>query len=239
MAAELPLDELSTIFARLNSMLLTEQTVDSAVIMLADAAKLTIPEAVGAGTTTIDDAGHQMSTGSTDHVVREADELQYSSGEGPCLSAWASSKAMRIDDVDTDPRWPQWSNLVGHLPIRSVLSVPLIQDDAALGAMKIYSASSYAFTDETQRLLTLLAGPAAALLSHIQSHDLPTQLTETLQTAMASRDTINVAKGIIMSQHELSSDDAMRHLIRTARRQNQTLFESADQIIAAGRREDR
>lgn len=199
MATELPLSELSIIFARVKSMLLTEGTVTAAIDLLAEAAKTTIPAAIGAGVTVITDSGGKDSAGSTDHVVREADDLQYATGQGPCLSAWAARKPMRIDDVDTDPRWLRWSEAVSALPIRSVVSVPMVHEDRAVGALKVYSARSQAFTGETERLLTLFAGPAATLLAHVQTESLPAQLSQTLQDSLASRDAINIGRGILMS----------------------------------------
>ncbi|WP_209323688.1 GAF and ANTAR domain-containing protein [Brevibacterium renqingii] len=233
---DLPLDELSTLFARMNSMLLDERTVDNAVVLLSEAAQAAIPRALGAGTTVLDPVGRPVSTGSTDAVVAEADEQQYTTGEGPCLSAWAEQKPMLIDDAESDDRWPRWSKAVSHLPIRSVLSVPLIHGEEAIGAIKVYSASAGAFGDETVRLLGLFEGPASALLAHVQSTDLPARLSDSLQSALTSRDTINMAKGVLMAEHALDADTAMTRLIGLAREGRQSLLACAQGIVASTQR---
>lgn len=234
METELPLDELSLVFARVRGMLLTEETVQHAVELLAQAAKTTVPGAIGAGVTVISEAGDQESTGSTDRVVREADDLQYVTGEGPCLSAWASGKIVHLEDVQSDLRWPRWSAAVVGLPVQSVVSVPLRHHDRAVGALKVYSAASKTFTDETERLLTLFAGPAAALLAHVQTKELPVQLSETMRQAIESRDTINIGKGVLMAQHGLDADAATTHLIQLARDERLTVLATAERIITSG-----
>lgn len=233
MATELPLDELSLVFARVNGMLLSEETVQHAVELLAQAAKNTVPGAIGAGVTVISAAGSKESAGSTDRVVREADDLQYATGEGPCLSAWASRKNVTVEDVQADPRWPAWAAAVVGLPVRAVMSTPLLHHDNALGALKVYSAASHTFTAETERLLTMFAGPAAALLAHVQTKDLPVQLSESIQTAMGSRDTINIGKGVLMSRHGIGKDEATMQMLEIARAERTTLLEAAEIIIAS------
>lgn len=231
MATDLPLDDLSLVFARVRGLLLTEETAGNAVELLAQAAKTTIPSAIGAGVTVISSTGDRASAGSTDPVVREADALQYKTGEGPCLTAYASRKKVRVEDIHSDLRWPSWSQAVAALPVRSVVSVPLMHRDHVVGALKVYSATARTFTHETGRLLTLFAGPAAALLAHVQSKDLPVQLNETLQQAIGSRDTINISKGVLIAQQGLDEPSAMRHLIERARTQGVSMREVADEIV--------
>ena len=238
MATELPLDELSLVFARVNGMLLSEETVEHAVELLAQAAKNTVPCAIGAGVSLISNMGRKESAGSTDRVVREADDRQYTIGEGPCLSAGASRMVVNVDEVQSDPRWPKWSSAVGRLPIRSVLSTPLQHQQSVVGAMKVYSATDHAFTSETERLLTMFAGPAAALLAHVQTKDLPMKLSESISNAMSQRDMINIAKGVLMAQHGFDKDAATARLIQVARAERVTMGETARRIMAASQRQD-
>lgn len=233
MVTEIPLDELSQAFARVNGMLLSEETVDHAVELLAQAAKTTVPGAIGAGVTVISASGDKQSAGSTDRVVREADVLQYETGQGPCLTAWGSQKIINVGDVGSDRRWPQWTAAVGELPIRSVVSAPMLHRETAVGVLKVYSAGRDAFTDETQRLVTMFAGPAVALLAHVQTKDLPVQLSESVQRAMASRDTINIGKGVLMAEQGLDHDQATRQMLQYARTEGVTLLAAAEVVIAS------
>lgn len=238
MTTETPRDEPSLVFARVNGMLLSEETVEDAVGLLARAAKNIVPRAIGAGVSVISSAGRGVSAGSSDSVVREADDLQYSTGEGPCLSAWASQVTVNVNDVRSDRRWPDWSAAVVGLPVRSVLSTPLEHRATIVGAMKVYSSAEQAFTLESARLLTMFAGPAAALLAQLQTSDFPVRRGGSITDAMRQRDMINIAKGILMNQRGIDKNAAASSLIQVARSEGVTVRETAERIIAAGRPQD-
>src|SRR5919107_635881 len=69
MAQQLPLDELSTVIARIQGLLLTEEKVNSAVRLLAQAAKESVPGTIGAGVSLLDSRGRRTSSGYTDKIV--------------------------------------------------------------------------------------------------------------------------------------------------------------------------
>lgn len=232
MAHDLPLDELSGVFARIRGLLLTEETVNDAVAVLASAAKESIPNTLGAGITLIDPAGEQTSTGSTDGIVRRLDEAQYELGEGPCLSDREAMRTMRIDDTLTDERWPRWTAAVADLPVRSTLSTPLLHAGTAIGAIKLYSSMPGAFTDETRRLLEMFAVPAAALLGNVQTDDLPRRLSDDLRSSLHTRDTVALAKGILMERNGMDTDEATAFLISTSRSSGNTLHAVAQDLVA-------
>jgi len=59
MPADLPLAELSAVFARMSGLLLSEETVSTAVRLVTSLAADTIPGTAGAGVTLIDEAGRK------------------------------------------------------------------------------------------------------------------------------------------------------------------------------------
>jgi PAS domain S-box-containing protein len=75
-----------------------------------------------------------------------------------------SGELQRSDDLDTDPR-------VGHaayreLGIRSLLAVPLKDEQRTLGALKVVSTAPHAFSDRDAKALRLLGGFMGAALAH-------------------------------------------------------------------------
>ncbi|WP_162149416.1 GAF domain-containing protein [Arthrobacter sp. Br18] len=179
MAIQSSLNEIEVVFGRVKGLLLTAETVQHAVTVLAEAAKEVIPGAIGAGVTLVRD-GRRTSAGATDALVSQADDMQYELGEGPCLTAFATGKPVRIDDTRIDPRWRKWNDAVSQGPVRSCMSVPLLRRQERLGAMKVYSADPSAFDDAAEALLLRLAAPAAALLGHVQTTETPQQITNEL-----------------------------------------------------------
>src|SRR2546421_139395 len=106
-SATLPLtDELAAVFARMTGLLLNEETVAAALGLVSSLAQETVPGSSGAGVSIIDEH-HRRSSGSTDERVLQADDLQYELGEGPCLTAAAERRLIRIDDLSVDRRWPR------------------------------------------------------------------------------------------------------------------------------------
>lgn len=239
MMRKYPLDELSSVIGRIMGLLLTEEKVDHAVQLLSSAVKESIPGTIGAGVTILDPQARPVSSGFTDTIVERADALQYQLGQGPCLTAWATQKSVLIQDVATDPRWPEWSAAVQDLSIRSVVSAPLIADGQGIGAMKIYAATPGVFEDATATLMELFAAPAATLLSHIQTAEIPQRISESLQAALYSRDLINRACGVLMERHTLTQDDALQLLMREARATRMTLREVSAAILAGVASSDR
>ena len=232
MAQQLPLDELSTIIARIQGLLLTEEKVTTAVQLLARAAKESVPGTIGAGVSLLDARGRRTSSGYTDGIVEKADAAQYEHGEGPCLTAWASEKPVLVQDVHTDPRWTGWRNAVRDLPVRAVVSAPLIAGKEALGALKLYAAAPATYDDSSARLLQLFAGPAATLLSHVQASEAPKRMTEGLQLTLHTRDTVNQACGVLMERLGISRDAALQQLLRQARERANTLQQVCESVVA-------
>ena len=72
-----------------------------------------------------------------------ADELQYAKGYGPCMDAGRGGVLLRIDDMRTQERWPDY---VGERPtrwgVRSSLSIPLPYQGTTIGALNIYSTAA-------------------------------------------------------------------------------------------------
>lgn len=227
MNSEPTLNDLATAFGRVRGLLLTEETAQQAVNLLAEAARDLIPGATGAGVSLIEH-GRRTSSGATDRSVLRADELQYELSEGPCLNAWATSTPTRTDDT-TAPgqRWPRWAAAAAEMSVLSCQSVPLIQGQTTIGAMKVYSTEAHAFDETTERALTRFAVSAAALLGHVQTTETPRRIQTELATALQMRDRIGMAKGILMAQRGIDDREALRVLVARAQDGRRTVADVA------------
>ncbi|GAA1753461.1 GAF and ANTAR domain-containing protein [Kocuria aegyptia] len=231
MPTESSATELTAVFARVQSMLLSLEHATTAVHQLAQVAQHLIPSAAGAGVSLIAAQGTRTSTGATDGLVEAADTLQYDLGEGPCLTTWATATPQRINDITDDDRWPEWSAAAARAGIRSMLSVPLMFRDRCLGAMKVYATVVDAFTDHEEQQLCLLAAAAATLLGSAQTRDAPQRLSAALQAGMEDRQTIDRATGMLMEQRATDAEDAHAVLLTASRAQDRPMAEVARQIL--------
>ncbi|MFI7581502.1 GAF domain-containing protein [Kocuria sp. M1N1S27] len=224
--------ELSVAFARIQGMFLSRQHATTAVDQLAEVARAMISSAVGAGATLLDDSGRARSTGATDALTAAADALQYELGDGPCLSAWATAAVVRIDDTADEIRWPQWCATAHAQGIRSVLSTPLVHGDRRVGAMKVYAGEPGAFTAEDEGTLGLLAGAVAVLVGCAQPTDAPHRLSASVQSALADRQEVGVAVGVLMERHGTDVQEARAALLAEAVLQDRPLAHVARQTLA-------
>ncbi len=106
-----------------------------------------------------------------------------------------------------------------------MLCVPLWVDDRRLGSLSLYARSTAAFDDAAKRLADLYATHGAlALLEAQRAHQ--------LQRAIASRDVIGQAKGVLMERHRFTADQEFTLLKGASQRLNLKVTEVA-RILAA------
>jgi GAF domain-containing protein len=232
MVQELPLaDELSAVFARMSGLLLSQETVTTALGLVTALATDAIPGAAGAGVTLVDEQGVKTTSSASDPVVEKADGLQYALDEGPCLIAWAQRALVRIDDIGSDGRWPRWSRAVEPLGLRAALSVPLVAGDRSLGAVKVYAQRPGAFDRYAEHLLVMFAAQAAILLANVQSVESARRLSDGLKDALRSRDLIATAKGILMAREGIAEEPAFATLMANAQREHKSLRDVAHAVV--------
>lgn len=69
-------------------------------------------------------------------MAAEAERLQFTAGEGPCLSAHAEGRPVLADEATLMSRWPAYyDGLVGNTPIRGTISLPLEDELRGIGAL--------------------------------------------------------------------------------------------------------
>lgn len=227
-----PATELVTLMAQLGGVLLSVETVETTVNLVTKLAAETIADTAGAGVTLVDERGRR-STASSNSFVAEVDALQYAFGSGPCLSAWSQQAAIRIDDLDEESRWPQWTAAAAGLGVRSMLSVPLLATGASVGAMKVYSRQPDAYDLHAVQVLSMFAQQAAALLTNVVALSDARQLSTQLTEALENRDLIGQAKGVLMAQGAKDEQAAFAMLVSASQRSNVKLHEVARQLVAS------
>jgi hypothetical protein len=93
----------------------------------------------GAGLSLNGDQGRRIPLGaSSDHAAR-AERLQFTVGDGPCMTAQSSREPVFAMLGDLRRRWPAFADLlVARTPYRAVVALPLREAIAGLGAMDLY-----------------------------------------------------------------------------------------------------
>lgn len=197
-----------------------------------------IPGADGAGLTLLEIDRADLIVKS-EPFVREIDEIQYSIGEGPCISAAASGETKRSGRLSLDVRWPQFGPRASALGVHSALSLPLVVTTGVLGAMNVYAHRPNAFDDYSQRCGEAFALSASMAVQNAQILDQTARLVEQLQAGLKGRGLIDQAVGVLRRRGAATVDEAVEQLKELSRTQEVTLTAAAVSVLEGAVRRGR
>jgi GAF domain-containing protein len=163
-----------------------------------------------------------------------ADELQYERGYGPCLDAGRGNVVLRVDDMRTEERWPDYSPRVLDTGVRSSLSIPLPYQGTSIGALNNYSTVPEAFANQESLDAALQVAEAIAVaVVNADAHARLTEQARNMRVAMDSRAVIEQAKGVLMAQRHVDADQAFDILREASQRYNRKLRDIAAGIVGS------
>ena len=171
--------------------------------------------------------------------VRNIDDMQYSVGEGPCISAATTGRTMRSGSLRDDPRWPRFGPRAANMGVHSVLSLPLLAEDRVVGAMNVYAHPKNAFDDRAERIGQLFAVPAAIAVQNAQILAQTQRLAGDLQAALTTRAVNDQAIGILMSRSGITAKEAFDRLRIASHNEHRIVSAVATGIVDAAVRRAR
>jgi GAF domain-containing protein len=162
-----------------------------------------------------------------------ADELQYEHGYGPCMDAGRGGVLLRVDDMRTERRWPDYvAHVVRTTPMLSSLSVPLPYQGSSIGALNNYSVKPEAFASpESLRAGSDVAEVIAVAVANADAHAQLFDQERNMRVAMESRAVIEQAKGVLMAQRHVDAEQAFEILREASQRYNRKLRDIASGIV--------
>jgi GAF domain-containing protein len=232
--ADFESDALRETLLALSQFFVGDSSIEATLSRVAELAVQVLPEAELAGITMMGADGPETSI-FTDPDSPEIDQAQYDSGEGPCLDAFRYVETYRIDSMEDDRRWPAFAKACLDHGVQSTLSVPLLisrdGDDGAFGALNFYAHRPQAFSAADVQAAEMFARTGAVVLANAKAYWEAYMLSEGLAEAMKSRAVIEQAKGVLMSQSRIRSDDAFDILRRASQREQRKLRDIAADIV--------
>ena len=173
----------------------------------------------------------------TGEMALVADELQYERGYGPCMDAGRAGVVIRIDDMHTEQRYPDYTPRVVEVGVRSSLSMPLPYQGSSIGALNIYSTRPQAFSSaESEEAATVVAEAVAVAVVNADAHDRLAEHAQNMRLAMESRAVIEQAKGVLMAQQGIDAEQAFEVLRGASQRYNRKLRDIARGIVGSTQR---
>lgn len=232
-------NDLASSFAEISRGLYSAHTVKQTLRRIVDYSVRTIDGCSGAGISFIQN-GDVVTPVWTEPTVVEVDEMQYATGQGPCLDAIAQGETFYADDLLTDARWPDFGPMAARAGWRSLLSFCLA-GETTLGALNLYAQFPRAFgaTDRAKGLIFAThAGVALAAAVELEdvarALEVKTERLQNLQGALASRQVIGRAEGILMNRELITGDQAFDLLRRASQQLNVKLREIAQYVVDTG-----
>ncbi|MCW2495702.1 GAF and ANTAR domain-containing protein [Jatrophihabitans sp.] len=160
-------------------------------------------------------------------LAAQCDKIQERNGAGPCITALLDADTYRIDDLNTDDRWPSFAAEASVLGLRSMYACRLATPRDRLAALNLYSTRPHSFTDVSEALANAYATHVGLALSNIDKE-------LNLRAAMESRELIGQAMGILMERHRLAATQAFDLMVQASQVTNVKLRVVAEELVRTG-----
>ena len=200
---------------------------DTVIAELAEHAAVEIPGAQYAGVTVTRNAKHIDTPAATHKWPILLDEIQQRHREGPCLTAAWEEKTIHVADLETDERFPLYRrDALEQTPIRSVMAFQLWIAGETMGALNVYAEHPHAFGPGRRRT-SAWCSPRTR-----RWRGMPRAATSSSRSALASRDVIGQAKGMLMERYGVDAIQAFDLLRKLSQDSNVPLVQVATELIS-------
>lgn len=209
--------------------LASRQRVDETLQLAVDLAVGLVPDVRHAHIAFTGKGGVVTSVAS-DTVAVEIDHAQAPVGSGPAILAAREEMLVLVQDLRSEERWPEFSTRALGFGVTAVASFQLFlgrHEHDRLGVLTLYAVKPHVFSDAAIALGEVFAALCSSVLACAIDK-------EGADAALATRDTIGQAKGILMERHKISADDAFAMLERVSQERNVKLRRVAHQLAETG-----
>src|SRR6476661_8935624 len=198
---------------------------ETVIAELAEHAAVEIPAAQYAGVTVTRNAKHIDTPAATHKWPILLDEIQQRHREGPCLTSAWEEKTIHVADLETDNRFPLYRrDALEQTPIRSVMAFQMFIAGETMGALNVYAETPNAF-GQVSRDMGLIFAAHSSVAWNAARRD------EQFKRALASRDTIGQAKGMIMERYGVNAVQAFEVLRKLSQDSNVPLVQVASELV--------
>ncbi|MGC4940432.1 GAF and ANTAR domain-containing protein [Kribbella sp. DT2] len=200
--------------------------LDETLKLITRSAADTVPGVVEVSISLTHKDGRIETIAPTGPVATQADLLQYELHEGPCVDAALGEPVVLVGDVGTDGRWPVFGPKAAALGFGAHLAFQFRAEPHIRGALNLYAGEPYALDQDSVHLGSLYAGQVAVAMGWARQG-------ETMNEALATRNVIGQAVGIIMERYTLDADRAFAFLVRLSQSGNLKLREVATALVGS------
>ncbi len=222
--------ELGESLAALSHFVITEQTLQESLRRVAELSVRAVYGADGAGVTWVVE-NQPTTVSASGEFVHRLDEIQYTLDEGPCLEAYRSQEVVLVENLEQEPRWPRFRAAAAGYGLGGVVAAPLTAHGARLGALNIYTKTRWVLDEASAATSALFAEQAAIVLANAEAFARVTSAATNLGEALASREIIDMAKGIVMARQGCDPETAFDVLRQMSQTEHRKLREVARMLV--------
>lgn len=216
---------------QLMGLLLDEAPLETLLTQLLELTSRAISSSTAVSVTVVGDDGDYVTAASTSADALAADAAQYELGQGPCVDSLRSGQVNHVRLAEVEG-WATFRERALELGFGSVLSVPLLSGDVAIGALNIFAAETDLLPEDDVLLARRIAAPAAATLANARAYRQATRLAGQLEVALANRAVIERAKGVLMVTQRCTEDEAFGLLRAASQQRNIKVVDIAAQVLS-------
>ena len=204
--------------------------IDATLSAITTAAVALLDSVDSADVLLIDEDDNYRSSAATSSLAEELSKVQQRYHQGPCVDAAVGETMVLSQNLHEDVRWPDFTTEAVAAGAHGVLSFQLYthhKRPSCRAALNLFSTASSAFDGDTQTLAATLATHAALALI---AQDREAQF----QSALASRDAIGQAKGMLMERFGVDAVRAFELMRHLSQETNVPIVTIAARIITTG-----
>lgn len=187
----------------------------------------------GVGVSLISAGGNVLTAAASGPRSVVLEELQFTLGEGPCLTAYAARKPVLVPDLGAARgTWPGYAAAAGEHQVRAVFAFPLQVGSVRVGALDVYRDQPGNLSETTLAQAVTFAESALEGLLRATATSDPDGGEEVLLDTSGTRFEVYQAQGKVMAQLGVAPEQAMLRLRAHAFVSEQRLADVADAILA-------
>ena len=188
----------------------------------------------GAAVSLMSDAGSQGVAAASDQHIKEIDELQFTTGVGPCHDAFTDRRPVMTSHLGSGSgdRWPGYTSAAIAAGVRGVFAFPLHVGAVAFGVLDVYADRPGPLDDQQLAMALTFAQLATETLLDGEVTSRDGGLEPSLRIAMDSRAEIHQAQGMLMVSLQVGPADALTRMRAYAFAHDRPLIDLAREIIA-------
>lgn len=204
--------------------------LDLTIELTEDCARLL--DIAAAGLLLADPVGVLHLLAATSEQARSLELFQLQRDEGPCLDCFHSGQPISVADLRLESaRWPRFAHAAADQGFVSVQAVPVRLRDQMIGALGLFGTTADLLPQADVDLARAFAHVAALALAQHDAGPEASLLLPTLQSTVASRGLLEMAKGVLAEADDVSMDVAASRLRRYAKSHRQRLTEVAQAVV--------